>query len=37
MRQLLEHLKDKTPDYYESDILIPDGRTLADFIDPQHR
>ena len=37
MRQLLEHLKDKTPDYYESDILIPDGRTLADFITPQHR
>ena len=37
MRQLLEHLKDKTPGYYESDILIPDGRTLADFITPQRR
>ena len=37
MRQLLEHLKDKTPGYYESDILIPDGRRLADFITPQHR
>ena len=37
MRQLLEHLKDKTPGDYESDILIPDGRTLAVFITPQHR
>jgi len=29
---LLEHLKDKSPDYYYSDILIPNGRTLNDFI-----
>ena len=33
-RDLLEHLKDKTPEYYYSDILIPMGnKTLKDFID----
>lgn len=32
MRQLLEHLKDKTPEYYDSNILVPNGKTLADFI-----
>ena len=31
-RELLEHLKDKEPDYYYSDVLIPDGKTLKDFI-----
>lgn len=31
-RKLLEHLKDKDPAYYYSDILIPDGTTLGDFI-----
>ena len=31
-RELLEHLKDKQPEYYYSDILIPDGKTLKDFI-----
>lgn len=31
-RDLLEHLKDKQPEYYYSDVLIPDGRTLKDFI-----
>ena len=31
-RGLLEHLKDKDPSYYYSDILIPDGKTLGDFI-----
>lgn len=31
-RDLLEHLKDKQPEYYYSDILIPDGKTLKDFI-----
>ena len=29
---LMEHLQDKTPDYYYSDILIPNGETLEDFI-----
>jgi len=32
MRDLLELLKDKTPEYYYSDILIPSGSTLGDFI-----
>ena len=31
-RDLLEHLKDKDPSYYYSDILIPDGKTLGNFI-----
>ena len=31
-RDLLEHLKDKQPAYYYSDVLIPDGKTLKDFI-----
>ena len=31
-RELLEHLKDKEPAYYYSDILIPNGHTLKDFI-----
>ncbi|MDB7901305.1 hypothetical protein PND81_08280 [Flavonifractor plautii] len=30
--ELLEHLKDKEPGYYYSDILVPNGKTLADFI-----
>lgn len=30
-RELMEHLSDKTPEYYYSDILIPSGKTLADF------
>ena len=30
-RELMEHLADKTPEYYYSDILIPSGKTLADF------
>ena len=30
--ELLEHLKDKEPSYYSSDILVPNGKTLADFI-----
>lgn len=30
--ELLEHLKDKEPAYYYSDILIPNGKTLDDFI-----
>ena len=30
-RELMEHLADKTPGYYYSDILIPSGKTLADF------
>ena len=32
MRDLLELLKDKNPNFYYSDILIPDSRTLMDFI-----
>lgn len=31
-RELLEHLKDKDPAYYYSDILIPNEKTLGDFI-----
>lgn len=30
--ELMEHLKDKSPDYYYSHILIPNGTTLEDFI-----
>ena len=29
---LMEHLKDKEPAYYYSDILVSNGKTLADFI-----
>lgn len=32
-RDLMEHLKDKDPSYYYSDILIPNGHKLQDFID----
>ena len=32
-RDLLEHLKDKTPAYYYTDVLIPDGKKLKDFFD----
>ena len=32
MRELLEHLRDKSPEYYYSDVLIPSGMTLNDFI-----
>lgn len=31
-RELLEHLKNKDPKYYYSDILIPSGKTIKDFI-----
>ena len=31
-RDLLEHLKNKEPPYYYSDVLIPNGKTLKDFI-----
>lgn len=31
-KALLEHLKDKEPAYYYTDILVPNGRTLGDFI-----
>lgn len=30
-RELMEHLADKSPEYYYSDILIPSGKTLANF------
>ena len=30
--ELMEHLKDKEPAYYYSDILVPTGKTLTDFI-----
>ena len=32
LRTLLEHLKDKDPSYYYSDVLIPNGQTISDFI-----
>ena len=31
-RELLETLKDKTPEYYYSDVLIPSGKTISNFI-----
>ena len=31
-RDLLEHLKDKSSEYYYTDVLIPSGKTLKDFI-----
>lgn len=31
-RELLEHLKDKEPSYYYSDVLVPTGTTLQEFI-----
>lgn len=34
LRELFEHLKDKAPEYYYSDILLPmEGKTLEDFIE----
>jgi hypothetical protein len=39
MRDLLELLKDKEPSFYYSDVLIPNGAVLNDFIqgrNPQH-
>ena len=30
-RELMEHLADKSPEYYYSDVLIPSGKTLTDF------
>lgn len=32
-KKLMEHLKDKDPSYYYEHILIPNGKTLRDFID----
>lgn len=31
-RELLEHLKDKEPSYYYTDVLVESGKTLSDFI-----
>jgi hypothetical protein len=31
-RELLEHLKGKSSEYYYTDVLIPSGKTLKDFI-----
>lgn len=31
-RDLLEHLKDKPSEYYYTDVLIPNGKTLQDFL-----
>ena len=31
-RDLLEHLKDKTPEYYYTDVLLPNQKTLKDFM-----
>lgn len=30
--ELMEHLRDKEPSYYYSDVLIPNGKTLGEFI-----
>lgn len=30
-RELMEHLRDKPPEYYYTDVLIPSGKTLKDF------
>lgn len=32
-RDLFTHLQDKTPEYYYSDVLIPSGKTLSDFME----
>ena len=32
-RELLNHLKDKAPSYYYTDVLVPSGKTLKDFIE----
>ena len=32
-RELLNHLKDKDPSYYYTDVLVPSGKTLKDFIE----
>ena len=34
-RDLLEQLKDKDPGFYYSDVLVPNGNTLQDFITPE--
>jgi hypothetical protein len=31
-RELLEHLQDKSSEYYYTDVLIPSGKTLKDFL-----
>ena len=31
-RELLEHLKDKAPSYYYDNILVPENKTINDFI-----
>ena len=31
-KELMELLRDKDPAYYYTDILVPNGRTLSDFI-----
>lgn len=31
-RELLEHMKDKEPSYYYTDVLVPSGKTLKDFL-----
>lgn len=31
-KELMEHLKDKEPAYYYTDVLIPNGKTLGDFV-----
>lgn len=35
--ELLEHLKDKEPSYYEKRILVPSSRTLGDFLNLSFR
>ena len=36
MRGILEHLKDKTPEYYYQEVLNPSPKTLKDFINFQN-
>lgn len=31
-RELLEHLKDKEPTYYYTDVLVPNGKTIKNFM-----
>ena len=37
MRDLLELIKDKPPEFYYSDILISNGNTLSDFINNERK
>lgn len=36
-KELMEHLKDKSPEYYYTDVLVANGKTLGDFINANRR